>query len=79
MTDAPELKPCPLGEDCDVIIAWMAGRERAKDECKARIAALEAKLAKVIAAYRLEAIRRRDYTHDAFDKHIAELTGGKGD
>ena len=37
----------------------------------------EAKLANVIAAYRLEAMKRDDYSHDAFDKHIAELTGGK--
>ena len=46
---------------------------------------LEAKLAKVTAAYRLEAMKRDDYSHDAFDKHLAELssvscanmTGGK--
>jgi hypothetical protein len=66
-------KQCPLGDDCDLTIAWMAGAEKAKD----RIRELEAKLAKVIAAYRLEAMRREDYSHVAFDQHLAELTGGK--
>ena len=42
-----------------------------------RAEAAEAKLAAVIAAYRLEAMKRDDYSHDAFDKHSAELTGGK--
>ena len=37
----------------------------------------EDKLAKVTAAYRLEATRRDDYSHAAFDQHITELTGGK--
>ena len=37
-------KTCPLGEDCDLTVAWMAGRESAKDEYKARIDELEAKL-----------------------------------
>ena len=36
---------------------------------------LEAKLASVIAAYRIEAMRREDYSHEAFDQHIAELKG----
>lgn len=51
----------------------MVERKEAAD----RIEELEAKLAKVTAAYRLEAIKRDDYSHDAFDKHLAELTGGK--
>ena len=37
-------KQCPLGEDCDLTIAWMSGAEDARDRAKARIAALEAKL-----------------------------------
>jgi hypothetical protein len=40
-----------------------------------RCAELEAKLAKVIAAYRIEAMRRDDYSHAAFDQHIAALKG----
>ena len=40
-----------------------------------RIEELEAKLASVIAAYRIEAMRREDYSHEAFDQHIAELKG----
>ena len=38
-------KTCPLGEDCDLTVAWMAGRESAKEEYKSRIEELEAKLA----------------------------------
>ena len=34
---------CQLGEECDLTVAWMAGRESAKDEAKARIEELEAK------------------------------------
>jgi hypothetical protein len=34
---------------------------------------LEAKLAKVAAAYRIEAMRRDNYSHEAFDQHLAEL------
>ena len=29
----------------------------------------------ITAAYRLEAMRREDYSHEAFEKHIAELKG----
>jgi len=32
-------KTCPLGEDCDLTVAWMAGRESAKDEAQAMVAA----------------------------------------
>lgn len=44
------------------------------DANEARIDA-EAKLASVIAAYRIEAMRRDGYSHEAFDQHIAELKG----
>ena len=37
-------KQCPLGEDCDLTIAWMKGAEDARDRAKARIAALEDRL-----------------------------------
>jgi len=40
-----------------------------------RIEELKAKLASVTAAYRIEAMRREDYSHEAFDQHIAELKG----
>ena len=35
---------CPLGEDCDLTIAWMAGREEARDQFRARIEHLETQL-----------------------------------
>ena len=34
-------KSCPLGEDCDITIAWMKGAEDARDRAKVRIEALE--------------------------------------
>ncbi len=37
-------KDCPLGEDCDLTLAWMKGAEDARDKAKARIEALEAEL-----------------------------------
>jgi len=37
-------KQCPLGEDCDLTLAWMMGAEDARDKAKARIEALEAEL-----------------------------------
>ena len=45
------------------------------EEAADRIEELEAKLAKVTAAYRLEAMKRDDYSHNAFDQHLAELKG----
>ena len=43
-------KQCPLGEDCDLTLAWMMGAEDARDKAKARIAALEAEVAKTVDA-----------------------------
>jgi hypothetical protein len=43
-------KICPLGEDCDLTIARMKGAEDARNKAKARIEALEAKLAKAVEA-----------------------------
>ena len=36
----PDMK-CPLGDDCDLTIAWMMGAERAKDTIKAQAAEIE--------------------------------------
>ena len=38
---------CPLGEDCDLTAAYMAGHERGKDALHNRIAALEAENARL--------------------------------
>ena len=32
---------CPLGDDCDMTIAWMMGAERANDTIKAQVAEIE--------------------------------------
>jgi hypothetical protein len=34
-------KNCPLGEDCDLTLAWMMGADDARDRTKARIEELE--------------------------------------
>lgn len=38
---------------------------------------LEVKLALVTVAYRLEAMRRDDYSHEDFEHHLAEIKGDK--
>ncbi len=78
-------KTCPLGEDCDITIAWMMGAEDARDKAKARIEALlgaEAKLA--IAVERLTAMRddRIGYRHVSHYRRgatvtLAEIEGDK--
>ena len=40
MTD----RTCPLGDDCDLTVAWMASREEARDQFRARIEQLETQL-----------------------------------
>ena len=66
-------RTCPLGEDCDLTVAWMAGRESAKDEAQGMVAAAleEAERACERAAYdgtypqhdmvELGCLRSRDY------------------
>ena len=51
---------CPMGEDCDLTIAWMAGRQSAKDAHGAQIDALEAELGKAIHIIRILASAKLD-------------------
>ena len=51
-------KQCPLGEDCDLTIAWMKGAEDARDKAKARIEALTEQL----EAARLDAKEAEAYS-----------------
>ena len=51
-------KQCPLGEDCDLTIAWMKGAEDARDKAKARIEALTEQL----EAARLDAEEAEAYS-----------------
>ena len=44
-------------------------------EAVAALTAKDAEIARLEEAYRLEAMRRPDYTHEAFDAHLAALTG----
>jgi hypothetical protein len=68
---------CPLGEDCDLTIAWMAGRQSAKDAHEAEIDALEAELGKAIHIIRiLVSTECDDGLGEAFDlasAYLAEL------
>ena len=71
-------KSCPLGEDCDLTIAWMKGAEDARDKAKARIEALEDKLAKAVEA--LDKIAgKAPYADDPYDIARAALEELKGD
>lgn len=61
MTDQTE-PTCPLGEDCDLTVAWLAGAESKREEMQARIAALEAENRRLRGA--LEWVRRHGgYAH----------------
>lgn len=51
MLEALSRRDCPLGEDCDLTVAWMAGASRARDE--GWNAAIEA-AAKAAEAYSVE-------------------------
>jgi len=68
---------CPLGDDCDLTIAWMAGRQSAKDAHEAEIDALEAELGKAIHIIRiLVSTEWDDGLGEAFDlasAYLAEL------
>jgi hypothetical protein len=51
-------KQCPLGEDCDLTIAWMKGAEDARDRARLRIEALTEQL----EAARLDAKEAEAYS-----------------
>jgi hypothetical protein len=81
-------KDCPLGEDCDLTLAWMKGAEDARDRAKARIAALESKLAKAREALKeawfMLTVPHLDYEPEPEEPGLrrikttlAELTGDK--
>jgi hypothetical protein len=67
-----------LGEDCDLTIAWMAGAAEARDRAKARIEALEAKLAKAVEGLREIADAFGCECGDAARATLAEIEGEKG-
>jgi hypothetical protein len=54
-------KDCPLGEDCDLTLAWMMGAEDARDKTKAQIA--------VLTEY-LEAARRDAKEAEAYAEEL---------
>jgi len=62
----------------EMALNCLAADGQAVEAYQAQLVA-EAKLASVIAAYRIEAMRREDYSHKAFDQHIAELKGDSDD
>ena len=84
-------KRCPLGEDCDLTTAWMAGRNytihRYREETNpiieakdAEIERLRSDLAKTVEALRMiENIELTflDECRDIARTTLAELTGGK--
>jgi len=67
-------KHCPLGEDCDLTIAWMKGAEDARDRARSRIEALIEQLeaarldAREAEAYSVWLERRLAKAEKALDK-----------
>jgi DNA repair exonuclease SbcCD ATPase subunit len=60
-------KHCPLGEDCDLTLAWMMGAEDARDRERVRIAVL---------TEQLEAARRDAKEAEAYAEELeAKLAG----
>ena len=77
-------KHCPLGEDCDLTIAWMKGAEDARDRAKARIEALTEQLeatrldAKEAEAYSVWLEAKLGKTED-FVRRVIRYAGNNGD
>ena len=83
MTD----RTCPLGEDCDLTVAWMAGAEDQRkhmhgrlSEAAARIEALEAErdVLREAAVKAEAALQAADELAQAVDDLIAQSTGVSG-
>ena len=79
MTD----RKCPLGEDCDLTVAWMAGQQKARDSFRQRIEAmtLQRDLARVDADQqraRAEAAenRSRELSHKLDELDFLHHEGG---
>jgi hypothetical protein len=77
-------KSCPLGEDCDLTIAWMKGAEDARDKAKARIEALTEQLeaarldAEEAEAYSVWLEAKLGKTED-FVRRVIRYAGNNGD
>ena len=77
-------KQCPLGEDCDLTIAWMKGAEDARDRAKTRIEALTEQLeatrldAKEAEAYSVWLEAKLGKTED-FVRRVIRYADDKGD
>ena len=77
-------KGCPLGEDCDLTLAWMMGAEDARDRAKARIEALTEQLeaarldAKEAEAYSVWLEAKLGKTED-FVRRVIRYAGNNGD
>ena len=86
-------RTCPLGEDCDLTVAWMAGQQEARDSFRARINQLEVQLglartdadaqrARAEAAEARVADWRSEYEtsdnmHKLYERRCAELIVGR--
>ena len=81
-------KQCPLGENCDLTTAWMAGAAKAQDQIKAQAAEIErlrAKLAKAVGVIDWALIAWDDHNKHGYNMQgdwvsdarttLAELTG----
>jgi len=60
-------KSCPLGEDCDLTIAWMKGAEDARDKAKDYIRELEDNL----ESYALDCLEARGQADEAYHAQVS--------
>ena len=66
MTD----RTCPLGEDCDLTVAWMAGRKDAEDALARR--------AVILAVQAFGQSMEAEEWEDWIDAILARAKGGEG-
>ena len=70
-------RTCPLGDDCDLTVAWMAGQQEARDSFRARINQLEVQLG--LARTDADAQRTRAEAAEAENARLREALTPSGD
>lgn len=68
---------CPLGEDCDLTLAWMMGAEKAKDTIKAQAAEID-RLKAAVRVSTGQAARLRDDS-ERLHAVLEQIAAGHGD
>ena len=65
-------RECPLGEDCDLTVAWMAGAEDVRQTYRARLE--EMTVQRDLARYEAEELRKRaDFAENRYHELMMAL------